>query len=332
MRKLAVEMGVPVSYALLEGLGAVAGDKWRLLLEMTAEANRAAGRTLIKPQVAARPTGLLLGWEGTANPFLMRPSFQAIAEKTPAEKLKALRDPAFKARLMSEEGVYEDEMGKAILEMWDRMFQLGDPPDYEPPREKSAAALAAAQGRHPQELVFDWMMERDGRGLVYLPLLNYAEFDFEAMRAMLLHPDTVNGLSDGGAHCGVICDVSMPTFLLTHWCRDRTRGPQLGLEHMVKRQTRDTAMLYGFEDRGVLKPGMLADLNVIDHGALRLHEPEMVYDLPAGGRRLIQRADGYVATVKRGQIIAQDGEMTGALPGRLVRGPQTMPKAQAAAE
>jgi N-acyl-D-aspartate/D-glutamate deacylase len=168
-------------------------------------------------------------------------------------------------------------------------------------------------------VALDWLLERDGKALLFAPLASYVDYDFEAIRELMVHPRTVLGLSDGGAHCGLICDASMPTFLLTHWVRDRTRGERLRLEDAVRLQTSATAGLYGFVDRGVVTPGKKADINLIDFDALHLHAPEMVFDLPAGGRRLVQRVDGYVATLVAGEVTAQMGESTGARPGRLVR-------------
>ena len=186
-------------------------------------------------------------------------------------------------------------------------------------------ALAAAQGRTTDEVLYDLMLQRDGKELLYLPLLDYSAQNLDAVREMLTHPATVLGLGDGGAHCGLLCDASLPTFMLTHWARDRSRGATLPVETVVHLQTRRTAELYGFRDRGLLAPGHLADVNVIDHGALTLEPPEMVYDLPASGKRLVQRARGYVATVKSGVVVRQHDEATGERPGRLLRGPQPRP-------
>ena len=207
-----------------------------------------------------------------------------------------------------------------LLTNFAKYFPLGDPPDYEPAREISVAARAEREGRTPAEVTYDVMLERDGRELLYMPFANYTEYNLDALREMLLDPATALGLSDGGAHCGLICDASMPTYMLTHWVRDRNRGERLPIEMIVKRQTSDTARFYGLSDRGVLAPGMKADVNVIDFDALRLHAPQMVFDLPAGGRRLIQRADGYKYTVVSGEVTFEDGEATDAMPGKLIRG------------
>jgi N-acyl-D-aspartate/D-glutamate deacylase len=206
------------------------------------------------------------------------------------------------------------------MSRWEQMFPLGDPPEYEPPREASVAAAAERVGRTPQDVVLDWLLERDGKALLFAPLASYVDHDHEAIREMMTHPRTVLGLSDGGAHCGLICDASMPTYLLTHWVRDRSRGDRLPLEQAVHLQTGRTAAVYGLTDRGVLAPGKRADVNLVDLEGLRLHAPEMVFDLPAGGRRLVQHVEGYRATVVAGQVTFENGEATGARPGRLVRG------------
>ena len=208
-----------------------------------------------------------------------------------------------------------------------KMYSLGAEPDYEPAPDTSIAARAQREGRTPLDIAYEMLMAQDGKGIVYFPSFNYAYHDLSQLHTELQHPRTMMSLADGGAHCGYICDVSMPTYMLTHWARDRRRGPTLPLELMVQRQTRDTAAIYGLRDRGLLQPGYLADLNVIDFDKLRLPPPYVAFDLPAGGRRLVQMAEGYLATMKAGAMIMENGERTGALPGRLLRGPQQAPAA-----
>jgi N-acyl-D-aspartate/D-glutamate deacylase len=214
----------------------------------------------------------------------------------------------------------DEETGKRLADAYATTYLLGDPPDYEPSYDRSLAGIADATGRTPMEVAYDAMMAGGGEGLLYVPILNYSYGNLDQAREMLLHPRSAVGLADGGAHCGVICDASMPTFMLTHWTRDRTRGERLPLELVVQKQTRDTARLYGLRDRGTLEPGMVGDVLLIDYDRLQLLPPEVAADLPAGGRRLLQRAVGYVATIKRGVVTYRDGVHTGALPGRLVRG------------
>jgi N-acyl-D-aspartate/D-glutamate deacylase len=216
-------------------------------------------------------------------------------------------------------------MAALVTSAFHKLFPLGDPPDYEPAPDRSVTAIAEREGRSPEEVTYDLMMADDGRGLLYIPILGYAHGDFGALHDMLVHPGSVLGLGDGGAHCGLLCDASLPTYMLTHWARDRSRGPRLGVEQAVHMQTRSTAALYGFDDRGLVTPGYLADLNVIDFDGLAVDAPEMAYDLPAGGRRLIQRSRGYAATVKRGVVVREDDEATGERPGRLLRGAQPGP-------
>ena len=207
------------------------------------------------------------------------------------------------------------------------MFRLGDPPDYEPDPEQSVATEAERQGRPAQEVAYGIMLEREGRELLFFPLVNYSAGNHDAIREMLLHPRTLVGLGDGGAHVGLISDGSIPTYMLTHWARDRSRGEKLPLEWVVRAQSHDTARFYGLEDRGLIAPGMKADLNLIDLDRLSVHAPEMIRDLPAGGRRLVQKATGYVATIVAGEVAFEAGEPTGALSGKLVRGPQARPAA-----
>ena len=275
----------------------------------------------IVPQVPCRPTGMLYGLQSSLHPFITHPTYRnELADLPLAERVARLRDPAVRARLLAEEPTTANPIARALMSNWSHIFPLGDPPDYEPAPETSVAATAAREGRRPEDVVYDWMLEREGRQLLFAPLANYVDCNFDALREMMLHPRTVLGLSDGGAHCGLICDASMPTYLLTHWVRDRRRGERIPLEHAVRLQTGNTAAVYGLPDRGTLEPGKKADVNVIDLDALRLHAPEMVFDLPAGGRRLVQRVEGYRATIVAGEMTYEDGQETGARPGRLVRG------------
>jgi len=210
-----------------------------------------------------------------------------------------------------------------LLQGLHRVFPMGDPPNYEPSYEDSLEAEAKASGRDAIELLYDRMLDRDGKELFLVPVLNYSELSADPIREMMYHPRASLGLGDGGAHCGVICDASIQTFMLTHWVRDRSRGERIPLEFAVKRMTRDTAELFGLHDRGAIEVGKKADLNVIDTDGLRLCPPEMIFDLPAGGKRFMQRARGYRATIVSGQVTMEHDEPTGALPGRLIRGEQT---------
>lgn len=301
---------------------------YRYLLERLRAANERGLR--MRAQVATRPVGVLFGLELTVNPFSQHPSYRQIASLTLAERVARLRDPAFRARLLAEESQPGRAPALGAGLAWDKIQLMGAEPDYEPTSDTSIATLAARQGRDPYEIALDHMLRNEGRGMLYLPLLNYADYSLDPAYEMLNHPDVVPGLSDGGAHVGMICDGSFPTTNIVHWTRDRTRGPRLPLERMVKAQCRDTAETVGLFDRGLLAPGYRADLNLIDYDRLKLHAPEVAHDLPSGGRRLIQRAEGYVATILAGQVTYRDGEPTGALPGRLLRGAQEAPAAMAA--
>jgi len=280
----------------------------------------------IVPQVPCRPTGMLYGLQSSLHPFISHPTYRDELAALPlAERVGRMREPAVRARLLAEEPAVANPIARLLMTNWPGIFPLGDPPDYEPPAERSVAAAAERAGKRPEEVVYDWLLERDGRQLLFAPLANYVDANFDALREMMLHPRTVLGLSDGGAHCGLIADASMPTFLLTHWVRDRRRGERIPLERAVHLQTGNTAAVYGLTDRGTLEPGKKGDVNVIDLDALRLHAPEMVFDLPAGGRRLVQHVDGYRATIVAGQVTFEDGEPTGARPGTLVRGRAAQP-------
>jgi len=319
MAKISRETGRPVTFGCLQD--DIRPEHWRRLLDLSEEANADGAR--IVPQVAGRPACLLLGFESTAHPFMFHEAYAPLAALPFAERIAELRKPEVRAAILGESGVIDGIA--AFLSNFSKLYALGDPPEYEPAPSRSVAALAARDGRPANEVAYDLMLENDGHALLYFPLLGYSYGDFGALREMLLEPGTVLGLGDGGAHCGILCDASLPTYMISHWARDRDRGDRLPLEQAVRLQTRQTAELYGFDDRGLLAPGYLADVNVIDFDALSIAAPEMVYDLPAGGRRLIQRASGYVATVKRGVVVREHDEPTGAHPGRLVRGPQPAP-------
>ena len=314
-REMVRQSGRPMSISI--GQNDASPEAWRALLAAIAAAN--AQGLPMRAQVASRAIGLMLGLEATIHPFASHPSYREIAALPLAEKVARLRDPAFRRRLLAE----QPAPGLAPLVcQFERIFSLGDPPDYEPPAEKSIAAEAARLGIPPAERALDLLLEREGHALLYRPFLNYSAFSLDAVREMLLHEFTVPGLGDAGAHCGMICDGSFPTFGLAHWGRGRTRGARIPIETLVKGQTADTAALVGLHDRGRVAPGLKADLNLIDLEHLGLRPPEIVYDLPAGGKRLLQRATGYEATVLSGIVTFEHGESTGERPGKLVRGPQ----------
>jgi N-acyl-D-aspartate/D-glutamate deacylase len=324
MRRLSAEIDRPVSFALVQV--DPAPNQWRQLLDLSAAAFEAGAQ--LYPQVAARPFGMLIGFPGH-HAFTHRPTYLALADLPPAERGLELVRPSVKAAILSETDLpldptkQFDGMKDLVRFSLDRIYAMGDPLDYEPTRERTVAAIAEERGVSGLEALYDLMLEGvagPATSMLFLPFFNYSDANHDALRDMLTHPSGVAGLSDGGAHCGMICDASYPTFLLTHWARDRYRGEGLPLEYVVKKQTADTAALFGLEDRGVIATGKKADLNVIDFEGLRLHMPRMAYDLPAGGRRLVQDASGYVATMVSGTVTRRDGVDTGARPGRLVRG------------
>jgi N-acyl-D-aspartate/D-glutamate deacylase len=312
MRKLAGEIKRPVTFALTQNDHDP--DSWQRMLDLCAAA--AAEGASVRPQVAGRPVTLLLGLQ-TFHPFAYCPSWTQIHGQTPLEKSIRMQDPELRARLLAE----VDDAIAPMRQFLDpeRAFPMSAFPNYEPARESSIAARARAERRDPMEVFYDVLIEDDGMSLVLRPLLNYTNFSLDPTRAMLEHPTSAWGLGDGGAHCGTTCDASTPTFMLAHWARDRAHD-RLPLEWVVRKMTAETASLYGFTDRGVLAPGMLGDVNLIDYDGLRLPRPEMVDDLPAGARRFIQKSEGYVATVKRGVTVLRDGDDQGARPGVLVRG------------
>src|SRR2546421_729883 len=288
-------------------------------------------RLSIPAQIAARPVGLLLGLELSRNPFQTHPSYRAIAKLPLKERLTRMHQPDVRAAILSETPTSTDDP-LFFRPNYDKMYLLGNPPDYEQPVENALGTQARRQGRTPEELAYDAMLSDEGRGMLYVPFLNYADGNLDATREMLCDPRSVPGLSDGGAHCGIICDASFPTYLLTHWTRDRKRGEKLSIPFVVAAQSRKTALSVGLHDRGVIAPGYKADVNVIDYDRLHLHPPKGHYDLPVGGRRLLQRVDGYDATIVSGVVTQRRGAATGARPGRLVRGAQgRQPRIEAAA-
>ncbi len=320
MREVGRRSGRPVTFGCLES--PIQPDNWRRLLELSDEANRDGIR--IVPQVAGRPACVMFGWESTAHPFIFHSTYAKIADLPLAERIEQLRRPEVRDAMLAEPVQLTGAIA-VFLSNFSRLYPLGDPPQYEPDESRSIAAIAAREGRSPQEVTYDLMMQRDGRELLYYPVLGYAHGDFGSLHEMLLHPDAVLGLGDGGAHCGLLCDASLPTYMLSHWARDRDRGSQLGLEQAVHFQTRRTAELYGILDRGLLAPGYRADVNIIDFDELGIEAPEMVYDLPAGGRRLIQRSRGYRSTIAAGREVMANGEVTGERPGGLIRGHRADP-------
>ncbi|WP_425430361.1 N-acyl-D-amino-acid deacylase family protein [Caulobacter mirabilis] len=325
-RRLVETSGRPLSFSLAQSPRGP--ESYRLLLGALEQANDDG--LPMKAQVCGRPVGVLFGLELTLNPFSQHETYRSIASLSLAERAAKLAEPGFRTRLLGEELDPRGPFAGSALRAWDNMFLMSEQPDYEPTADKTVKAIAERRGVTPDEVALEHMLSNGGRGMLYHPFLNYADGSLDPSFAMLSHRDTVPGLSDGGAHVGMICDGSFPTSNLTHWTRDRTRGPKLALEEVVRMQTRDTAHAVGLFDRGQIAVGLRADLNVIDYDGLTLHAPSVAYDLPSGGRRLIQRADGYVATVVAGQITYRDGEPTGALPGRLVRGAQAAPTAMAA--
>lgn len=322
MRRLGAEIDRPLSFALIQ----VDADPklWREQLDLSADAHAAGSR--LYPQIAARPFGMMIGFEGHHG-FSHRPTYRRLKEECGREELaQRLADPAVKATILAEEDLpidptqLFDGMFAFVQHSLERLYALGDPPDYEPTPDRTVAAIARSRGENPLATLYDLMLESNGTAMLMLPLFNYADGNHDAIREMMLHPAGVLGLSDGGAHCGMICDASYPTFLLTHWARDRHRGEKLSLEYVICKQSHDTAHLFGLTDRGTIAVGKKADINVIDMAALKLHPAAMAYDLPAGGRRILQSASGYAATIVSGTVTRRNDVDTGARPGRLVRG------------
>ena len=331
MGALSQETGLPVTFAMLQSIAKEL--PWEEQMAETAKWN-AAGANIVA-QIALRGNGILMAWRGTVHPFKFKPSWAEIDAAPWAEQWARISNPAWKAKLLAEPDVIPPSDIAGLLQVVTQGFalhyEMGADFNYEPTVADSIAARAAAAGVSPAEYTYDLLSADDGTGFIYFPILNYADGNLDFVEGLLHRDDVVISLSDGGAHCGTICDAASPTFLLQHWVRDRTRGT-IAIENAIRRQCSDTARLYGMHDRGELRPGLLADINLIDMKALKLGAPWMAFDLPAGGKRLLQKAVGYVMTIKNGEVTFRNGTMTGALPGTLVRGPQARPAVALAAE
>ena len=333
MRRLSVDAGCTVNFVLFFRRES---DFSRVEEQLAYVARANAEGARLVPHVGARPVNILMGFNATVHPFMLHQNFAPLAELSPTERIARLRDPATRAALLAEEWPAEETLSKVdagtgvlhnILHRFDMHYVLGDPPIYEPTPERSIAAIAKRQGRSPREVLYDTMLERDGTELVYHPNFGYDTGDLSRQLQMMKDPHSVVSLADTGAHCGVLCDATVPSYLLSWLVRDRDRGERLSLEWAVKSHTQDTARCVGLEDRGIIAPGMKADLNVIDFEKLQLERPQVIYDLPAGGKRIYQGVRGYRATVVSGLPIFENGEHTGELPGALIRGAQPAPVA-----
>lgn len=316
IREMARQSARPLSFTLLQH--DFLPQRWREVLRRTHEAHE-DGLTL-RAQVACRPVGMVHGLECSMHPFFLAPSYLAIAELPVAERVQRMRDPDLRARILAEAAQAPDNRRlNTITQHFHKLFPIGERSDYEPRPEESVAGIAQRLGKPAAEVAYDMLLEDEGRRKFNFPIYNYTDQNLDVVREMMTHPDALFGLGDAGAHCGYICDASYPTFLMTHWGRDRSRGEKLPLEFLVHGQTLRNARAMGIHDRGAIQAGMRADLNLIDFDALNLTRPEVSHDLPAGGRRLVQHATGYVQTWVAGQLVMENGQATGALPGRLVR-------------
>ncbi|HME47180.1 N-acyl-D-amino-acid deacylase family protein [Mycobacterium sp.] len=318
--EVAHDAGLPVTFSLATGNAGdpIWPDAFTLIEKFTS-----AG-TDITAQMFPRPIGLVIGLELSGNPFVLYPSYREIAGLPLAERVAEMRKPEVRARILADRPVAVGNPLLFLAQMWEWMYPLGEKPDYEPDRSQSVLARAAAKGISPMEEAYDRLLDDDGHAMLLVAMGNYQNNSLDTVGELLRRDDVVLGLGDGGAHYGMICDASYPTFLLAHWARDRASG-RMSVAEAVRQLTSVPARVAGLGDRGRIAPGYKADLNVIDHAALTLHRPVVTYDLPAGGRRLDQAADGYVATIVSGQVIAENGAPTDARPGRLVRGRQPVP-------
>ncbi len=317
MGRIAKETRRPVTFSLVQTHSEV--DRFKIMLER-ARALRAEGIPIF-PQVANRATGILMGLQTDQHTFSTRASYREIADLPLAERVARLRDPETKRRILADPiEPYDHPLSAMVHQGYANLLPLGEEFDMEPSAEDTIEQRAAREGRDPEELVYDLLLEADGRAFLLFPFTNYFRFSLDDVHEMLTDSSSVWGLGDGGAHCGVACDAGGPTLMLTHWVRDRKRGPKIALEEAVRMMTSDPANLYGLGDRGRLEAGLRADVNVIDHEQLKIELPEMIFDLPAGGRRIMQKARGYHRVLVAGEVTIRDDEATGARPGRLIRG------------
>jgi N-acyl-D-aspartate/D-glutamate deacylase len=317
---VAAEVGLPVTFTLAIGN---AGEPFFLdALTMVEKANANGGH--ITAQIFPRPIGLVLGLELSGNPFVMYPSYREIAGLPLAERVAEMRKPGVRQRILDDKPAADGHPLMFAAQAWNYMFPLGDPPNYEPAPSDSIGARARARGVSPMEEAYDRLLDDDGHAMLLVTLANFRDGTLDTVAELIRRDDVVLGLGDGGAHYGMICDASFPTYMLTHWVRDRASG-RLTVAEAVRELTSVPAEVAGLSDRGRIAVGYKADLNVIDPKALRLHRPVVVDDLPAGGRRLDQTADGYVATIVSGEVIAENGVPTAARPGKLIRGRQPAP-------
>ena len=314
LERVAVTSGCPMTITVLQR-----NDRPELWREIMSEISRInANGAKIVGQILPRPTGVLLGFHISLNPFMACDAWKEIERLSQNKKFNKLKTPSFKERMLKEP--QGEHLMRTRVTEWDKIFPLESPPNYEPNPKNSIAFQARLRGCSPEELAYDMLMENDGTSLLYRPLSNYADGNLDAVFEMINNPNSLIGLGDGGAHVGVLTDASAITYLLTHWARDRTRGSKISMPMAIKKLTSDNANAIGLADRGVIKVGKKADINVINFSELNINSPEVMYDLPAGGRRLVQRVDGFDATIVSGQLVSEFGVSTEALPGRLVRG------------
>lgn len=315
VKEFAKETGMKVTLIATSAAAYENGKMYRI-----AEESRSEGMEIL-PQMAGRPTGILHGLQSSFHAFVGHPTYAIeVAALSLDEKLAKMRDPAIRSKILSEESMIKSDLLGDIPSLMKKVFPLGENPNYEPDEGDSIAAIAEQKGVLPLEAMYDLLLTEEGKELFYQPLGGYSEYNLDAQRTLMQHPNVIMGLSDGGAHCGVIADAGMPSFIMIHWGRDRKKGETLPLEFIVRSLSRKTAEAYDLLDRGLIAEGLIADINIINFEKMRLHRPEAIFDLPAGGRRLVQRVEGYETTIKSGKVTFEDGEHTGALPGKLVRG------------